>query len=167
MRSQYASPSVLNMLQRNLTPLDVPILAVAAGLERPHGETATKLQGWRRHTTAGFKLATVEGGDHFTMMQPLVGKGTLAATPLYTLLLADMLGVSEGAIDAALMTKTMRDVNMEQVRKNREQAALAKSKQAQNEPPSESQAHPQPLQQEVAGGAPVLGEEGAAVVSVT
>ena len=134
MRQQYASPSVAKLLRLDSLPLDLPILAVAATLERPQGETSKKLQGWRRHTTASFRLATVEG-DHFTIMQPGVGKGQGAqATPLYTLLLADMLGVEEGAIDGGLMMRAMREVNMEQVRKNREAAAAAKIAQVELQP---------------------------------
>ena len=119
MRRQYSSPSVVGRLA-SFSPagtstssevkslLDIPIMAVAASHEGPKGETADKLRAWRHLTSASFQIASI-AEDHFGIMQPgMLNAKKELATPLFSLLLEDILGAK---VDQALITSAMRQLN--------------------------------------------------------
>mmetsp|Transcript_15284 Transcript_15284/g.42613 ORF Transcript_15284/g.42613 Transcript_15284/m.42613 type:complete len:221 (-) Transcript_15284:341-1003(-) len=45
-------------------PLSLPIVALAAALEAPKGETGDKMRDWAKLTSGAFKLHTVQNVDH-------------------------------------------------------------------------------------------------------
>lgn len=71
--------------------IGIPILAFAATEERPMGETAKKMEGWRELTTGSFDLRMLEGA-HMDMLG--------LQSPLYPAVLADLQGLVQAMASA-------------------------------------------------------------------